>query len=232
MSEEEKAPVEFGCFDREADLDISCRNLPHWFQVGAAMFITFRTADSMPQEVVLRWKNELEMWLAERNLPTLLAQSVVGTTLPEHDAWLNQLTAQERAQFKQLSDRAFHRSLDECHGACLLKRPDLAKIVGDAIWFYDDDKYDLDRFIVMPNHVHAIVQFRAGFSLKTVSQSWMRYTARKINLAVDREGVFWQPEPFDHIIRSADQFTYLQNYIEENPIKANLAKGESLFGNH
>ena len=115
MSEEEKAPVEFGCFDREADLDISCRNLPHWFQVGAAMFITFRTADSMPQEVVLRWKNELEMWLAERNLPTLLAQSVVGTTLPEHDAWLNQLTAQERAQFKQLSDRAFHRSLSLIH---------------------------------------------------------------------------------------------------------------------
>ena len=112
MSDEEKTPVEFGCFDREADLDISFRNLPHWFQVGAAMFITFRTADSMPKDVVLRWQHELELWQSERNLPALLAQSVVGTTLPEHDAWLNQLTAQERAQFKQLSDRIFHRSLD------------------------------------------------------------------------------------------------------------------------
>ncbi len=39
----------------------------------------------------------------------------------------------------------------------------------------------------------------------------------------------WQPEPFDHIIRSADQFRYLRGYIADNPKKANLPIGEYLY---
>jgi putative transposase len=132
-------------------------------------------------------------------------------------------------QFKRLSDRLFHRSLDECHGACLLRRPELAKIVGDAILYYQDGKYDLDRFIVMPNHVHAIVQFRAGPDLETVSESWMRFTARRINKRLGKSGAFWQHEPFDHIIRSPEQFVYLQGYISDNPKKANLPAGDYLY---
>ena len=97
--------------------------------------------------------------------------------------------------------------------------------------FYNEDKYDLDRFVVMPNHVHVIVQFRMGGSLSVVSQSWMRYTARQINAATSASGEFWQPAPFDHIIRSPEQFEYLQQYIFENPKKANLRKGEFLYGN-
>ncbi|MDA1049377.1 MAG: transposase [Planctomycetota bacterium] len=149
--------------------------------------------------------------------------------MPNHDELLNQLSSADRRDFKQLSDRIFHRSLDDCRGACLLRRPKLAKVVGDAMRFYQDTKYDLDRFIVMPNHVHAIVQFRVGADLKTVSQSWMRYTARKINAATGASGAFWQPEPFDHIVRGPEQFEYLQKYIAENPKKANLREGEFLY---
>ncbi len=58
--------VVFNSLDRNADIEFSQRNLPHWFQVGAAMFITFRTADSLPREVLLRMKRELEAWLAVR----------------------------------------------------------------------------------------------------------------------------------------------------------------------
>ena len=231
MSDHEKKTerVVFGAFDAEADIEITERNLPHWFQPGAAMFITFRTADSMPQEVIVRWQRELEEWLAARRLPLMLGESTVQRRLPNHDALLNELSSVDRRDFKRLSDRIVHRSLDECHGACLLKCPELATIVGDAILYYQGTKYDLDRFIVMPNHVHAIVQFRVGASLKIVSQSWMRYTARKIHAATGGSGAFWQPEPFDHIIRSPEQFEYLQKYTAENPQKANLHDGEFLY---
>ena len=57
----------------------------------------------------------------------------------------------------------------------------------------------------------------------------MRYTAREINAKSGAEGEFWQPEPFDHIIRSAAQFDYLQGYVAANPAKANLRDGEFLF---
>lgn len=212
-----ESDVVFRAFDPEVEVDVRERNLPHWFQVGAATFITFRTADSMPKDVILRWQRELEQWLATRNLPLDLATSTVGQSFSNHDQTLGKLSSQQWRESKRLSDRMFHRSLDECHGACLLKQPALATIVAKALLFYDGAKYDLDRFVVMPNHVHAIAQFRVGASLKTVSQSWMRYTARKINAATGGSGAFWQPEPFDHIIRSSEQFEYLQQYVFETP---------------
>ena len=88
---------------------------------------------------------------------------------------------------------------------------------------------DLFTYCLMPNHDHAIVQFRGGASLKTISESWMRFTARKINAATGRRGAYWQPEPFDHIIRSPEQFVYLQRYTADNPKKAHLRPGEFLY---
>ena len=58
--------VSFNPLDANAEVSISDRNLPHWFQVGAAMFVTFRCADSMPQEVVLRRRQELQEWLRQQ----------------------------------------------------------------------------------------------------------------------------------------------------------------------
>jgi REP element-mobilizing transposase RayT len=227
--DDREQPVVFGAFDPAIDVEITQRNLPHWFQPHAAIFVTFRTADSLPKDVVLRWQRELEEWLAARGLPVRLAESTAGRRLKSHEVMLKELSAADCREFKRQTDRAFHMSLDDCHGACLLQRPDLAKIVGDAILFFQGTSYDLDRFVVMPNHVHAIVQFRSGANLKTVSESWMRYSARKINSTIGRTGALWQPEPFDHIIRSAEQFEYLQRYIAENPQKAGLNPGEYLY---
>lgn len=214
--------TKFGLLDRSAEIQIKERNLPHWFQLGAATFITFRTADSLPKEVLVRWQGELEEWLQSRQLPFELASSTVQQRLPQHEALLARLNDQESRHFKKLSDRIFHRSLDECHGACLLRRSELARIVADALFFHCGSKYELDCFVIMPNHVHTIVQFVGTGCMKTVSQSWLRYTARQINVACGRTGVFWQAEPFDHIIRSPEQFSYLRNYIADNPAKANL----------
>ena len=61
MSDREKTErVVFGSFDPDAEVEVTQRNLPHWFQPGAAMFITFRAANSLPEDVILRWQRELE----------------------------------------------------------------------------------------------------------------------------------------------------------------------------
>ena len=60
--------VSFGVFDKEAEIDRDRRFLPHWFQPGVATFITFRTADSMPREVVEQWKQEIKSWLAKNGI--------------------------------------------------------------------------------------------------------------------------------------------------------------------
>ncbi len=221
--------IVFNSLDRNAEVEVTERNLPHWFQVGAAIFITFRTADSLPQKVLLRWQRELVDWLKQRDLPCDIADHVLRPSESGRTALLDQLGLRQYREFIRLSDRIFHRSLDECHGACLLRVPAAAQIVSDAILHFADKQYDLNNFVVMPNHVHAIVQFREGTDLNRVSQSWMRYTARRINELLVRKGQLWQAEPFDHIIRSPEQFQYLHQYIAENPKKANLPPRDYLY---
>ena len=221
--------VLFNTFDPDAEFELSERNLPHWFQVDAAMFVTFRTMDSLPKDVLLRMQRELEDWLAIKQLPTELAASTLGVKHSNHEKLLNHLSQTDRVYFRKLADRLFHSALDECHGKCLLKSQEFAKIVAESLLHHSDNLYDLDCFVVMPNHVHVIVQFRTEKARSIVGQSWMRYTARQINLKTSEAGAFWQAEPFDHVIRSAEQFLYLQSYIAMNPIKARLLSGEYLL---
>ena len=204
---EREQKIVFHPLDRNAEIEMTSRNLPHWFQVGATIFVTFRTLDSILREVRLLWQRELEHWLSIRGLPTELAASTVTQRHTHHDQVFELLSAGDRAEFRKMTDRIFHRSLDDCHGVCPFRRPSLADVVGDAIRHSNGDKYDLDRFIVMPNHVHVLVQFRQELGLEFISQSWMRYTARLINKATGQAGPVWQPEPFDHIIHSEAQTT-------------------------
>jgi REP element-mobilizing transposase RayT len=217
---------EFHCFDREAELDKRERNLPHWFQSGVAIFVTYRTIDSLPREVVARMQQELEDWLQSKGLPGELAKSTFAGRLPNHQQLIDAMPAPDQRQYRQLRNRLIHRSLDDCHGLCLLRKPELAAVVAEAILHGNGVQFYLDSFVIMPNHVHAIVQFRAGYDLSIVGQSWMRYSARRINKETSSSGAFWQPEPFDHLIRSESQFCNLQKYIAQNPQKANLSPGE------
>jgi len=81
-------------------------------------------------------------------------------------------------------------------------------------------------FVVMPNHVHLLAQFRDEDAMRKQCTSWARYTARQINRSLGRKGSFWQKEAFDHLVRSAEQFDYYRRYIAENPRKAHLEPGE------
>jgi len=60
-------------------------------------------------------------------------------------------------------------------------------------------------------------------------EDWKRFTARRINKLVNRTGVFWQTDQFDHLVRSPQQFENFQKYIAKNPRKAGLADGKSLY---
>jgi hypothetical protein len=40
---------------------------------------------------------------------------------------------------------------------------------------------------------------------------------------------FWQDESYDHVVRQADEFDKIRNYIEENPVRAGLAATASEY---
>lgn len=212
--------VEFGFFDPSGELEISARDLPHWFQPNVAVFLTFRTADSLPREVVRQWENEQRAWLMQNGFK-------IGPddALPDWDRLPDIL----RQSFRKHRERRWHWHLDSCQGECLLRRRDLAQIVMDSLRHFDGARYDLDCAIVMPNHVHLLVQFRPPTTCRGQCESWLHYTAWQINKQLGRKGPFWQSEPFDHLVRSANQFVYLRGYIAANGSKANLPQTDYLF---
>jgi REP element-mobilizing transposase RayT len=213
-------------FDSDAEIEIYHRKRPHWFQAGVATFVTFRTADSIPRQVLNVMADKFEHWLLTQKLDPAIASVVFGNFPDRRKAFLDGLPLATRLLLGREFHHLFNTAMDACHGACELKRPEIAKIVSDAILFFNSNRYDLDSFVIMPNHVHAIVQFRDGYNLSVVGQSWMRYTARQINRILNRQGMYWFPEPFDHIIRDDDHFSYYRQYIASNPKSARLKSGE------
>ena len=71
--------------------------------------------------------------------------------------------------------------------------------------------------------------FPTADALRTQCGSWLHYTACQINRATGDKGKFWQQEPFDHLVRSGEQYAYLRQYIADNPVKAKLQPGEFLY---
>ncbi|MEX0867270.1 MAG: hypothetical protein WD030_07920 [Pirellulales bacterium] len=212
--------VVWNFYDRHGETLVTQRNRPHWDQSGALTFVTFRLADSMPKAVLQRWEAEQQEWLARNGL----AQSELAQF-----ALRNDVSEPIRRQFLKFRRQRWHDSLDDCHGACVLREPRLARIVADSLLKFAGDRYDLERFVVMPNHVHLLVQMRLGWDLRKQCTGWLRFTGRKINGLLARTGVCWQAEPFDHVVRHQNQFRYLQKYIFDNPTKAKLDPDEYLF---
>jgi hypothetical protein len=55
--------------------------------------------------------------------------------------------------------------LDASHGACWLRDSAVAAVVAHALKHFDGTRYRLLAWIIMPNHVHAVLQPHAGNEL-------------------------------------------------------------------
>jgi REP element-mobilizing transposase RayT len=187
--------------------------LPHVKREGASYFVTFRLTDSLPKEVLLKCLAERAGRLQRFHAAQEGAKRL-GTTLPKPQM----LDEIERDYFRK--PEAF---LDKGRGACWLKRPEIAKLVADAVRFFAGERYRLDVWVVMPNHVHAVLWPMPDHTLSQIAQSWKRYTSRAANKILARTGdTFWQPETFDHWIRNDEEHTRCCRYVVNNPVKAGL----------
>ena len=63
------------------------------------------------------------------------------------------------------------------HGACWLKDARVAEVVRDALLHFDGERYRLPAWVIMPNHVHAVIEILPGFPLDGVIHSWKSFTA-------------------------------------------------------
>ena len=114
--------------------------------------------------------------------------------------------------------------LDQGAGACWLRQPEIARIVEDALLHFDGERYRLIAWTIMPNHVHVLIEALAGHGLGDIISSWKRFSARMANRILGRTGPFWREDYWDTYIRNEPHFESTVSYIENNPVKAGLAK--------
>ena len=207
-----RLPFPLRFFDREDEYLVVEGDLPHWCQSGTLCFITWRTCDSMPREVLERWYSERDDWLAKHGI------SADGPWWKQ----LHSLPLAAQGEFQKLRHEKWESSLDECHGECLLERRDVGRLVADSLMHFDEQRYVITDYVVMPNHVHVLAAFPDADNMLAQCDSWKHFTAVKVNEATGRSGRFWQSEAFDHLVRSLEQFEYLRTYIATNPRNAKL----------
>lgn len=166
--------------------------IPH-FDGGESLpqFLTFRLCDSMPQEVLERWRAE---------------------------------TAALGEEGEMIFRKRVEKYLDQGYGACWLRDERIAEMTENSLLFHHEKKYTLTAWVVMPNHLHFLATPLAEVALCEIAHSIKSYTAHKANKLLNRNGQFWQHEPFDRYIRNQKHYASVVAYIENNPVKAGLCE--------
>jgi putative transposase len=200
-------------FDPEAAMTVSAARLPHWEQCGTCCFITFRTADSLPVGVCKALAEDQAAWLRSHGI-------VTGTA--DLQAAARRLSAADRAALRKQTSKAWQQALDGCHGDCVLRSPTLRQHVVNTLRHGDGVQYDLEAFVVMPNHVHVLAGFADAGAVRRQCRNWKHYTATAINRSLQRRGQFWQKESYDHLVRDPESLERFRDYIAGNPRRARL----------
>ena len=188
----------YSFYDEEAPVDRKQgANLPHWNQAGAIYFVTFRLADSLPQEKLKIYSQERELWLANNPEPH---------------------SPEQKADYFERFPKRLQEWLDAGYGSMILKDPVANRIVTDAIRHFEGDRYTLDEFVVAANHVHALLTPKEGHELGEILHSWKSFTAKEIlklpvAARLSTKPTVWQKESWDHIVRSERSLEKFREYI-------------------
>jgi len=99
----------------------------------------------------------------------------------------------------------------------------IAACVEDAILQGEKlGQYFLDAHVVMPNHVHILLD--PQLALARITCGIKGVSARDANVILGRTGQhFWEDESYDHWVRDEAEFERIVSYIERNPVSAGLA---------
>lgn len=171
---------------------VTVGHLPHVSERQKLYAITFRLHDSLPHEVVMTYTEE--------------SKRTFGDNVPSFK------TKREAFLYKKMME-----AIDAGYGECLLKDKTTRCIVEEALEYIDDNMAHVHAYVIMPNHVHAVLETLGETSIQQVMHSLKSYTALKINTCLQREGSVWQREYYDRIIRNEAHYTNAINYIHNNP---------------
>jgi putative transposase len=96
-----------------------------------------------------------------------------------------------------------------------------ARLLIDVLFDYrEQGKYLLHEFVIMPDHVHALITPKPEISLERAVQfikGGFSYRLRK-----EEKMEVWQPSFTNHRIRDMEDYERHREYIRLNPVRAKL----------
>lgn len=182
--------------DKEVKWSLS-GHLPHADQDNVYQFITFRLADSLPQAAIKHLKAIRERFCEEHPFPWDLSI---------------------KKKFEKMIGPVRMKLLDNGYGSCILKNEWARKILLEIIEYKNDVDYKLLAIVIMPNHVHMLLETIGANQVKDIMKRIKGRSGREINKKLGQTGEFWCRESYDRMIRSEEHLRYCINYIRENPI--------------
>jgi len=180
---------------------------PTWHSRG---YLPHWEAGAIPQSITFRLHDSLPRTLLETWREEL-------ANLPETEA------TRERRQ-------RIEAALDAGHGECLLRNIEVGTLVEHALLHFDQQRYKLHAWVIMPNHVHVLITPLEGNTLSSILHSWKSFTAKSANQLLGRIGTFWLEEYFDRSIRNEEHYNRVVEYIHNNPVKAGLCVAAEEWG--
>jgi len=82
-----------------------------------------------------------------------------------------------------------------------------------------NEKIAIDKYVIMPNHIHMIVRIESGGrtefapTISSIIRFYKSCLTKQLGYSI------WQKSYHDHIIRSEEDYRRYWQYIDENPVK-------------
>jgi putative transposase len=108
--------------------------------------------------------------------------------------------------------------------------PEERTIALEGLHYWDGRKWTLYAAVIMPDHVHTLVQplplpqSTEVYDLAEIIHSVKSFSVHRINRLRGRRGSLWQDERYDRIVRDEAEFLEKWQYIMHNPLKQELVQ--------
>jgi len=118
------------------------------------------------------------------------------------------------------SDRIFFVTTVTANRQPIFRREAVARLLIETLAHYRDErKFLLHEFVIMPDHVHALLTPSGEISLEQA----MQFIKGGFSYRLKARPPVWQASFTNHRVRDWEDYQHHREYIRMNPVRARLA---------
>ena len=118
------------------------------------------------------------------------------------------------------SDRVFFITTVTAHRQPIFRRDATANLLIETLAHYrEEQRFLLHEFVIMPDHLHALLTPSAEISLERV----MQFIKGGFSYRLKSRQPVWQASFTNHRVRDLEDYEHHREYIRMNPVRAKLS---------